>query len=183
MGMKRKGRVFVAALLVALAALAVFAGCTVDDEVTQGDGDVYVSLWEGNGYTATTEEAVALMASMPSREGFAFGGWFYDHGTWLRPVTAENIVSEPQGTYIYAKWIQSDDLVTVTFYDHTENAVLYRAYVEKGTDLSGLGITPSYKAEDERYRYTFKGWDKDLSSIAELPTFIPFTTRPCALTT
>lgn len=167
MGMKRKGRVFVAALLVALAALAVFAGCTVDDEVTQGDGDVYVSLWEGNGYTATTEEAVALMASMPSREGFAFGGWFYDHGTWLRPVTAENIVSAPQGTYIYAKWIQSDDLVTVTFYDNTENAVLYRAYVEKGTDLSGLGITPSYKAEDERYRYTFKGWDKDLSSIAE----------------
>lgn len=166
MKVKRRVTLVLALLMTALALIAVFAGCETE-EGGAGDTGINVSLWEGNSYVVAQSDTDALFTSVPSRGGYMFGGWFYDNGTWLRPVTSENIKNMPSGTTIYAKWTASENLALVTFYDYADNVVLYRAYVEKGSDLSDFDITPTYRPADERYEYVFKGWDKDLTSIVE----------------
>ena len=151
--------------MIVLAVLAVFAGCVVDEQPPEPQGYT-VTLWEGNSYALAADAVDTLFDSIPSREGYLFGGWFFDNGTWQKPVTAAGLAASEEGTIIYAKWTATGDLALVTFYDHRDGVVLYRAYVEKGSDLSSFDISPTFRPADERYEYVFKGWDKDLTAIA-----------------
>ena len=164
--MKGKGKMsLIAAVMIMLAVLAVFAGCVVDEQPPEPQGYT-VTLWEGNSYALAQDGVDTLFDSIPSREGYLFGGWFFDNGTWQKPVTAAGLAASEAGTIIYAKWTATGDLALVTFYDHRDGVVLYRAYVEKGSDLSSFDISPTFRPADERYEYIFKGWDKDLTAIA-----------------
>lgn len=164
--MKGKGKMsLIAAVMIVLAVLAVFAGCVVDEQPPEPQGYT-VTLWEGNSYALAQDGVDTLFDSIPSREGYLFGGWFFDNGTWQKPVTAAELAASPDGTVVYAKWTATGDLALVTFYDHRDGVVLYRAYVEKGSDLSSFDISPTFRPADERYEYVFKGWDKDLTAIA-----------------
>ena len=149
-----------------LAVLAVFAGCVVDEQPPEPQGYT-VTLWEGNSYALAADAVDTLFDSIPSREGYLFGGWFFDNGTWQKPVTAAGLAASEAGTIIYAKWTATGDLALVTFYDHRDGVVLYRAYVEKGSDLSSFDISPTFRPADEKFEYIFKGWDKDLTSVVE----------------
>lgn len=164
--MKGKGKMsLIAAVMIVLAVLAVFAGCVVDEQPPEPQGYT-VTLWEGNSYALAQDGVDTLFDSIPSREGYLFGGWFFDNGTWQKPVTAAELAASPDGTVVYAKWTATGDLALVTFYDHRDGVVLYRAYVEKGSDLSSFDISPTFRPADERFEYIFKGWDKDLTAIA-----------------
>lgn len=164
--MKGKGKMsLIAAVMIMLAVLAVFAGCVVDEQPPEPQGYT-VTLWEGDSYALAQDGVDTLFDSIPSREGYLFGGWFFDNGTWQKPVTAAELAASPDGTVVYAKWTATGDLALVTFYDHRDGVVLYRAYVEKGSDLSSFDISPTFRPADERYEYVFKGWDKDLTAIA-----------------
>ena len=155
----------IAAVMIMLAVLAVFAGCVVDEQPPEPQGYT-VTLWEGNSYALAQDGVDTLFDSIPSREGYLFGGWFFDNGTWQKPVTAAGLAASPDGTVVYAKWTATGDLALVTFYDHRDGVVLYRAYVEKGSDLSSFDISPTFRPADEKFEYIFKGWDKDLTAIA-----------------
>ena len=164
--MKGKGKMsLIAAVMIMLAVLAVFAGCVVDEQPPEPQGYT-VTLWEGNSYALAQDGVDTLFDSIPSREGYLFGGWFFDNGTWQKPVTAAELAASPDGTVVYAKWTATGDLALVTFYDHRDGVVLYRAYVEKGSDLSSFDISPTFRPADEKFEYVFKGWDKDLTAIA-----------------
>ncbi len=164
--MKGKGKMsLIAAVMIVLAVLAVFAGCVVDEQPPEPQGYT-VTLWEGNSYALAQDGVDTLFDSIPSREGYLFGGWFFDNGTWQKPVTAAELAASPDGTVVYAKWTATGDLALVTFYDHRDGVVLYRAYVEKGSDLSSFDISPTFRPADEKFEYIFKGWDKDLTAIA-----------------
>lgn len=164
--MKGKGKMsLIAAVMIMLAVLAVFAGCVVDEQPPEPQGYT-VTLWEGNSYALAADAVDTLFDSIPSREGYLFGGWFFDNGTWQKPVTAAELAASPDGTVVYAKWTATGDLALVTFYDHRDGVVLYRAYVEKGSDLSSFDISPTFRPADEKFEYIFKGWDKDLTAIA-----------------
>lgn len=164
--MKGKGKMsLIAAVMIMLAVLAVFAGCVVDEQPPEPQGYT-VTLWEGNSYALAQDGVDTLFDSIPSREGYLFGGWFFDNGTWQKPVTAAGLAASEAGTIIYAKWTATGDLALVTFYDHRDGVVLYRAYVEKGSDLSSFDISPTFRPADEKFEYIFKGWDKDLTAIA-----------------
>ena len=164
--MKGKGKMsLIAAVMIMLAVLAVFAGCVVDEQPPEPQGYT-VTLWEGNSYALAQDDVDTLFDSIPSREGYLFGGWFFDNGTWQKPVTAAELAASPDGTVVYAKWTATGDLALVTFYDHRDGVVLYRAYVEKGSDLSSFDISPTFRPADEKFEYIFKGWDKDLTAIA-----------------
>ena len=164
--MKGKGKMsLIAAVMIMLAVLAVFAGCVVDEQPPEPQGYT-VTLWEGNSYALAQDGVDTLFDSIPSREGYLFGGWFFDNGTWQKPVTAAGLAASEAGTIIYAKWTATGNLALVTFYDHRDGVVLYRAYVEKGSDLSSFDISPTFRPADERFEYIFKGWDKDLTAIA-----------------
>ena len=156
----------IAAVMLMLAVLAVFAGCVVDEQPPEPQGYT-VTLWEGNSYALASDAVDTLFDSIPSREGYLFGGWFFDNGTWQKPVTAAGLAASEAGTIIYAKWTATGDLALVTFYDHRDGVVLYRAYVEKGSDLSSFDISPTFRPADEKFEYIFKGWDKDLTSVVE----------------
>lgn len=165
--MKGKGKMsLIAAVMIMLAVLAVFAGCVVDEQPPEPQGYT-VTLWEGNSYALAQDDVDSLFESVPSREGYLFGGWFFDNGTWQKPVTAAGLAASEAGTIIYAKWTATGDLALVTFYDHRDGVVLYRAYVEKGSDLSSFDISPTFRPADEKFEYIFKGWDKDLTSVVE----------------
>lgn len=165
--MKGKGKMsLIAAVMIMLAVLAVFAGCVVDEQPPEPQGYT-VTLWEGNSYALAQDGVDSLFESVPSREGYLFGGWFFDNGTWQKPVTAAGLAASEAGTIIYAKWTATGDLALVTFYDHRDGVVLYRAYVEKGSDLSSFDISPTFRPADEKFEYIFKGWDKDLTSVVE----------------
>ena len=165
--MKGKGKMsLIAAVMIMLAVLAVFAGCVVDEQPPEPQGYT-VTLWEGNSYALAQDDVDSLFESVPSREGYLFGGWFFDNGTWQKPVTAAGLAASEAGTIIYAKWTATGDLALVTFYDHRDGVVLYRAYVEKGSDLSSFDISPTFRPADEKFGYIFKGWDKDLTSVVE----------------
>ena len=165
--MKGKGKMsLIAAVMLMLAVLAVFAGCVVDEQPPEPQGYT-VTLWEGNSYALASDAVDTLFDSIPSREGYLFGGWFFDNGTWQKPVTAAGLAASEAGTIIYAKWTATGDLALVTFYDHRDGVVLYRAYVEKGSDLSSFDISPTFRPADEKFEYIFKGWDKDLTSVVE----------------
>ena len=165
--MKGKGKMsLIAAVMLMLAVLAVFAGCVVDEQPPEPQGYT-VTLWEGNSYALAADAVDTLFDSIPSREGYLFGGWFFDNGTWQKPVTAAGLAASEAGTIIYAKWTATGDLALVTFYDHRDGVVLYRAYVEKGSDLSSFDISPTFRPADEKFEYIFKGWDKDLTSVVE----------------
>ena len=165
--MKGKGKMsLIAAVMIMLAVLAVFAGCVVDEQPPEPQGYT-VTLWEGNSYALAQDDVDSLFESVPSREGYLFGGWFFDNGTWQKPVTAAGLAASEAGTIVYAKWTATGDLALVTFYDHRDGVVLYRAYVEKGSDLSSFDISPTFRPADEKFEYIFKGWDKDLTSVVE----------------
>ena len=147
--MKGKGKMsLIAAVMIMLAVLAVFAGCVVDEQPPEPQGYT-VTLWEGNSYALAQDDVDTLFDSIPSREGYLFGGWFFDNGTWQKPVTAAELAASPDGTVVYAKWTATGDLALVTFYDHRDGVVLYRAYVEKGSDLSSFDISPTFRPADE----------------------------------
>jgi len=83
-------------------------------------------------------------------------------------------------TYVFTGWDKSEDNVTsdttftaqfkdilrqytATFYDGN-NQLVYTAVVDAGTDAVYQGSTPA-KASNEKYDYTFSGWDAPLTNI------------------
>jgi len=61
--------------------------------------------------------------------------------------------------------IPQDIYYHVTFLND-DGTLLYEIDVLEGNEAVYSGETPT-KAEDDEFTYTFKGWDKDLSSITE----------------
>ena len=66
--------------------------------------------------------------------------------------SSDNQSSSPEGTYYHVTFVNYD------------NNVLYEVDVLEGTEAVYEGKDPT-KPEDTDFTYTFKGWDKDLSSI------------------
>ena len=66
--------------------------------------------------------------------------------------SSDNQSSSPEGTYYHVKFVNYD------------NSVLYEVDVLEGTEAVYEGEVPT-KPEDKEFTYTFKEWDKDLSSI------------------
>lgn len=167
----RKIRTAFAIITVIVCVLALLSACDTSENTGEGNGlptgeGIEVCLWEGNSYFAQAEQLKVVYENMPQREGYAFGGWYFDNGVWEQPADYEDIINAESGTKIYAKWIDREDAVLVVFYDWSDAVILLRAYFTKGSDLSDI-VTPSQKPSTEQYEYVFTGWDKALTSVTE----------------
>lgn len=53
------------------------------------------------------------MPKDPTKEGFVFGGWFYDKNTWNKPFSLNSILNTPIANQIsvtlYAKWLTPEE--------------------------------------------------------------------------
>ena len=162
-------------LILALVFAGVFAllACDAEEVSTEQGGDtayadtgINVVYWEDNAVNVGMDEVVGLFESVPEREGYYFGGWYFDVNVWQEPADYNDVAGAEDGTILYARWLDEDEVVKVTFYDWSDSLVLYSAYVPVGSDLNGY-MTASDKPADGQYEYYFAGWDTPLSNITE----------------
>ena len=93
-------------LFAALAVLIIlsFSGCKKETQPTLVyfvDGDVYHT-----DVIETEEELFGSIGKEPIKAGCYFGGWYYDEGTWEKPLsyTELNQKAENKEYRVYAKW-------------------------------------------------------------------------------
>lgn len=96
-----KKTIILALLLVLFSLFAV--GCGENDPtlVFMADGNVY-----HEDVLETEDELFEAPKAKPEKAGYCFGGWFYDDGTFEKPVNFEalNKARENKTVYLYAKW-------------------------------------------------------------------------------
>lgn len=126
---------FAALLLVVLLSLIGCAGRRRPTLVYMVDGETYHT-----DVIETKEEFFGNIGKEPVKEGFLFGGWYYDDGVWEKPLsyTELNKEAEKKEYRVYAKW----ETVSLAFVEEE------RAYKVVGL-LSGAGsdivIPATYK--------------------------------------
>lgn len=149
-----------------------FVACDTEETVNEGGNGTDVSTginavyWEGNTVNLSDDEISILFTSVPEREGYVFGGWYFDNGIWELPADYNSVIEAEDGTVLYARWLDMDEVVKVTFYDWSDSLIIYSAYFPIGSDLNGY-VSASDKPSDEMYDYYFSGWDKPLSNVTE----------------
>lgn len=161
-------------LIVATVLIAAMAFIACDtEEVGENGGGTVISdtginavYWEGNTVNYKSDEVSQLFSSVPEREGYVFGGWYFDLGIWQLPADYNSVVNAEEGTVLYARWLDMDEVVKVTFYDWSDSLVIYSAYFPIGSDLTGY-VSASDKPSDEMYDYYFAGWDQPLTNVTE----------------
>lgn len=139
---------------------------TPETETTLSDTGINAVLWDGNALNVALDEIETLFASVPEREGYVFGGWYFDAEIWQEPADYNAVAEAEDGTVVYARWLDMDEVVKVTFYDWSDALVIYSAYFPIGSDLNGY-ISASDKPSDDMYDYYFAGWDQPLSDVTE----------------
>ena len=149
-----------------------FVACDTEETVNEDGNGIDVSTginavyWEGNTVNLSDDEISILFTSVPEREGYVFGGWYFDNGIWELPADYNSVIEAEDGTVLYARWLDMDEVVKVTFYDWSDSLIIYSAYFPIGSDLNGY-VSASDKPSDEMYDYYFSGWDKPLSNVTE----------------
>ncbi len=92
-------------IVLVISILFVFSSCITSVEFDVNfmvEGEVY--------YTISTSGTEALkMPENPTKEGFTFGGWFWDDKTFEKPFTANSILDAPLSSdmCVYPKWIDN----------------------------------------------------------------------------
>ena len=80
----------------------VFTACnTVEFKVDFiVDGEIYATINTNGGETIK-------MPTDPTKEGYAFDGWYWDNDTWKKPFTANSLLDAPlsDNMSVYAKWV------------------------------------------------------------------------------
>ena len=142
----------------------------IDDKVLFGkfEPKVYSMIYNLNGgvnndrnpSTYTTDAEVRLYN--PTRDGYDFGGWYYDSS--FNNSVSSPFIAPPENTTVYARWtVKTYSITYVDGGDTNENPATY-AY---GTTTTLL--TPSKDG------YNFIGWYTD-DTFSEKITYISSTT-------
>lgn len=106
----------------------------------------------------------------PRKDDFYFVGWYDNEdysGEPINAVTAENFGDKA----FWAKWTQEAPAafkITFVNYDNTE---LWSGDVEVGVIPQYNGSEPK-RESDDKYSYRFIGWDKELSEVTEITTYV-----------
>lgn len=162
-----KRRISIIASLLLLFVI-VFASCSSPvkfDISFVSDGEVIATI-------TTTGDEVIQMPQNPTKEGYTFGGWYWDNGTWQRPFTVNSILNEPltSNMSVYAKWVPDGDVVTVDFvYDNQGTEKIDSYTVFKG---EALGSTITKMPAPEREGYRISGWQDKDGNIVRIDTVI-----------
>lgn len=119
--------------------------CNYDEEV------LYVDK-VGYGGTATYVGATPTRPS-EGQYGYAFTGW-------SKPIT--NITED---TIVFARYSRYEITYDVSFKNY-DGSLLQLSKVRYGKSVKYLGEDP-VRPDDEKYTYTFVGWDRDIDCVTE----------------
>jgi uncharacterized repeat protein (TIGR02543 family) len=116
-------------------------------------------IFESNGGSTVETLVVSTtsdfsMPTNPMREGYYFGGWYYDNTTFNDPFSINSFLSAPlsQDLVLYAKWNSEPNIpigsLTVNFI--SDNLLVQAIHLNKGASISPLTIT--------KQGYALEGW-------------------------
>lgn len=151
-------------LMVAVIVLTAFIACEKKESISVE----FISNDKVVSNALSVEEAKEILESQPKMDGYLFNGWYLDEGTWKQQVSAEDVESYIKDGHleVYAYWVEITDGITVTFYDYT-GAILLSNYTFNRDDVNLDFLKASQKPDDEKYTYTFSGWDCDMSDLSK----------------
>lgn len=142
----------------------------IDDKVLFGkfEPKVYSMIYELNGgvnndrnpSTYTTDAEVRLYN--PTRDGYDFGGWYYDSS--FNNLVSSSFIAPPENTTVYARW--TTKTYTITYVN---------AVVENTNPTTYTYGTSTALTNLSRTGYTFGGWYTD-ETYSEKVTYISITT-------
>ncbi|MFA5561691.1 MAG: InlB B-repeat-containing protein [Eubacteriales bacterium] len=103
--MKKLKKIVVMVALICVAILA-FAGCDGNTET----GIKVSFLVDGEQYSTATFSGTVVAPTDPQKEGYVFKGWFFDYGTWEKPLTYQSLLDQPiagtDGIKVYAQFVE-----------------------------------------------------------------------------
>jgi uncharacterized repeat protein (TIGR02543 family) len=148
------------------------SSCTASIKVTlefnSNGGTTIAPLTLDHGETVT-------IPSNPSKEGFNFGGWYWDNNVFQDPFTINSIWDRPivDRYVVFAKWATDDSVVlpgslTITFNSNGGTPVS-SVNVQKGNTVSIPATT--------RTGYTLDGWYTSLNGGVTLDERWSFTSN------
>lgn len=155
-------------LILILTAIVMIVTAFIACEKKQDINIEFVSEEKVVSKAMSIEEAMELLESQPQRDGYLFDGWFLDEGTWQQEVLPEDVAQYVQNGHltVYAHWVEITDGITVTFYDYT-GAILLANHTFNRDNVNLDFLKASQKPDDEKYTYTFSGWDCDMSDLSK----------------
>ena len=162
--MKKRVAKIILTLLILAMAVSVFVACETRDTYS-------VSFVSEDGVATdamTAEQAKEYLASLPSREGYVFKGWYLDKDVWEQEIKSTEDIEKyivSGNVNVYARWIPIVDAITILFLDYNKASLLEYRCDRSDADLTFL--KPSEKPNDEKYTYTFDHWDCDLSDLTQ----------------
>jgi hypothetical protein len=152
------------------------------------DYDLYLyARWTANTYTVTfnkqsgsggsnsvtaTYDSAMPSATMPTRTGYTFGG-YYDQtngaGTQYYNASGGSVRSwnKASNTTLYAKWTAITYTIKFNNYDGTQ---LQSSQVNYGATPAYTGATPT-KPSTAAYTYTFNGWSPAIATATGNATY------------
>lgn len=156
--MKKKYFIVVLVLCAAIC-LALFVGAFVVCGGGSKDPQKYtISFYADETLVGTTEtagnEEIALPEA-PQKEGFTFGGWYFDRDTWRDKLTKDTFAARAltENIVVYAYYIQNETPVpteyTITFYIGEDVADVIET---SGNEILVLPEAP------QKEGYAFEGW-------------------------
>lgn len=86
-----------------------------------------------------------LVLPVPTRDGYVFGGWYTDNGTFVQPFTATKMPAA--NTKLYAKWTAGNANYTVRHYLRTvDGGGIVLGATDAFTATTGTNATPAVKS-------------------------------------
>ncbi|NCA68242.1 MAG: hypothetical protein EOM87_09305 [Clostridia bacterium] len=153
----KKSLKLIGIFIIMLILITVFASClttTINYTLTfKVDGVTYATL-KTDGSSAIT------IPEDPEKDGYDFGGWFWDDGTFNQSFTANSLLDAPisSNMTVYAKWTLDGEEPEDITYTVTFNT-------NGGTEIASLtiqaGATISLPSSPTKTGYTFDGWYLD----------------------
>lgn len=155
--MYKKMRLF--SLVLGLISVLFLSACTNSVEFTinfDSNGGSEVSSIKTDGTSSIT------LPNDPIKDGYTFGGWYWDNETFSNPFTANSLLDSPLSSNmtVYAKWIEGDNSVPVGSIKVTFNS------------MGGSEVNPQYVQKDNtiaipntsKVGYTLDGWYTSLNN-------------------
>ena len=145
--MKKTVAKIILTLLILAMAVSVFIACETRDTYS-------VSFVSEDGVATdamTAEQAKEYLASLPSREGYVFKGWYLDKDVWEQEIKSTEDIEKyivSGNVNVYARWIPIVDAITILFLDYNKASLLEYHCDRSDADLTFL--KPSEKPNDEK---------------------------------
>ena len=114
----------------------------------------------------TDGDSIITISDDPVKEGFFFGGWYWDNNTFSQPFTANSLLDSPLSSNmtVYAKWNEDDNYIPPGFiqvtFDSNGGTVLDPANVLIGHTIAIPVVTKD--------GYTLDGWYTSINGGATL---------------